>query len=157
MKNYTYNPNLSSQEVRIHQLTTNQTIGTIQNVSKNILEYSLQMRQIMKTLRESGAIPEIALAIRESSFAVRDTVKEINETTQDLKNNGIVNETASAVENTLNSTEESIANVKEITTDVGQMSPNTTKVVKDSIDTVRNKAGHVTGKVMKDIKNKVSA
>ncbi|MGH1566211.1 MAG: hypothetical protein ACRBB5_02040 [Nitrosopumilus sp.] len=34
MKNYTYNPNLSSQEVRIHQLTTNQTIGTIQNVSK---------------------------------------------------------------------------------------------------------------------------
>jgi len=96
MKNYTYNPNLSSQEVRIHQLTTNQTVGTIQNVSNNIREYSLQMRQIMKTLRESGAIPEIALAIREGSFAIRDTVKEINETTQDLKNNGIVNETASA-------------------------------------------------------------
>jgi len=56
----------------------------------------------------------------------------------------------------LKSAEESIANVKEIITDVGQVSPNTTKVVKDSIDTVRNEAGHVTGKVMKDIKNKVS-
>ena len=156
MKNYN-NPNLSSQEIRIHQISANQTVGTIQNVSKNIKAYSLQMRQVMKTLRESGVIPEIALAIREGSFAVRDTVKEINETAQELKNNGVVNDTVSAVENTLKSAEESMTTVKEITADVGKMSPNTTQAVKDSIEMVRNEASHMTEKMMKDIKTKVSA
>ena len=51
MKNYNNNPNLSSEEVRLQQLNTNQTVENIQNISRNIREYSLQMRQTMKTLR----------------------------------------------------------------------------------------------------------
>ena len=88
MKNHTNNPNLSSEEVRIHQLNANQTVETIQNISKNVREYALQMRQTMKTLRESGAIPEVALAIRDGSFAARDIAKDISQTTKDLKRRG---------------------------------------------------------------------
>ena len=129
MKNNNNNPNPPTKKVRLQQLTAKETVGSIQNVSKNIREYSLRMRETMKTLRESGAIPEMAEAIREGSFAVRDTVKDINEATQELKKNGVLIDTASAVENTLKSAEESITTVKEITTGVGKASPHTTKAV----------------------------
>ena len=157
MKNYNTNPNLSSQEDRIHQLNANQTVATIQNISKNIREHSFQMRQTMKALRESGAIPEIAFAIREGSFAVRDIVKDINETTQELKKKGIVNDTASAVENTLKSAEESLATAKQLSDVAQKATPYTTRVVKESLETARKETGHVTGKVVKSIKNKVEA
>ncbi len=111
----------------------------------------------MKTLRESGAIPEMAEAIREGSFAVRDTVKDINEATQELKKNGVLVDTASAVENTLKSAEESITTVKEITTGVGKASPHTTKTVQDGIDMVKNETSKVTEKVVKGIKNQQAA
>ena len=157
MKNHNNNSNLSSEEVRLHQLNANQTVETIQNISRNIRAHSLQMRQTMKTLRESGAIPEIALAIRDGSFTARDIAKDISETTQELKKNGIVHETANAVENTLKSAEESIATVKDLATVAERTSPNTVQVVKDSVDTVRKEASLVTEKMIEGIKNKVDA
>ena len=157
MKNYNNNPNLSSEEVRLQQLNANQTVENIQNISRNIREYSLQMRQTMQTLRESGAIPEVALAIRDGSFAARDIAKNISETTQDFKRNGIVHETASAVENTLKSAEESMITVKDLATVAGKTSPNTIQAVKDGVDTVRKETSHVTTKMMEGIKNKVDA
>ena len=154
MKNHNNNSNLSSEEVRIHQLNANQTVETIQNISKNIREHSLQMRQTMKTLRESGAIPEIVLAIRDGSFAVRDIAKDISETTQELKKNGTIHETASAVENTLKSAEDSVMTVKDLAVVAGRTSPNTIQVVKDGVDTVRKETSLVTEKMMEGIKNK---
>ena len=85
MKDNNNNPNPSLEIFRGHQLTVQETVGSIQNISKNIRDYSLKMRETMKTLRESGAIPEMAEAIRDGSFAVRDTVKDINAATQELK------------------------------------------------------------------------
>jgi methyl-accepting chemotaxis protein len=111
----------------------------------------------MQTLRESGAIPEVALAIRDGSFAARDIAKNISETTQDFKRNGIVHETANAVENTLKSAEESMTTVKDLATVAGKTSPNTIQAVKDGVDTVRKETSHVTAKMMNGIKNKVDA
>ena len=156
MKNQNNNPNLSSKEVRLHQLNANQTVETIQNISRNIRDHSLQMRQTMKTLRESGAIPEIASAIRDSSFAVRDIANDISETTQELKKNGLVHETANAVENTLKSAEESVMTVKDLAIVAGRTSPNTVQAVKGSANSVRKGASHVSDKVVKGIKNKVN-
>lgn len=157
MKNYNNNPHLSSEEVRIQQLNANQTVESIQNISRNIREYSLQMRQTMQALRESGAIPEVALAIRDGSFVARDIAKNISETAQDFKRNGIVHETANAVENTLKSAEESMITVKDLATVAGKTSPNTIQAVKDDVDTVRKETSHVTTKMMNGIKNKVDA
>ena len=108
MKNYN-TPNPSVEIFRGQQFSAEETVGTIQNISKNIRDYSLLMRETMKTIRESGAIPEMAEAIREGSFAVRDTVKDINDEARKLKKNGIVVDTANAVENTLKTAEQSIA------------------------------------------------
>ena len=120
-------------------------------------EVRVQIRQTMKTLRESGAIPEVALAIRDGSFVVRDIAKNISETAQEFKRNGIVHETASAVENTLKSAEESMITVKDLATVAGKTSPNTIQAVKDGVDTVRKETSHVTKTMMKGVKNKIDA
>ena len=149
MKNYNNNSNPSLEILGGNQFAAKETVETIKNISKNIRDYSHMMRDTMKTLRESGAIPEMAEAIREGSFAVRDTVKDINETAQELKKNGVVVDAASAVESALKSAGESITTVKEITTDAGKASPNTSKAVQDGIDMVKKETSQVTGKVVK--------
>ncbi|MFZ8921670.1 MAG: hypothetical protein ACO2Y5_07925 [Nitrosopumilaceae archaeon] len=137
------------------QLTVSQTVEVVQDVSKNIRDHAIQIREIMKTLRQSGAISEVVLAIRESSFAVRDTVRDINETTKELKNNGTINETANAVENTVQNVEQSITTVKEITNDVRRVTPQTSKAVKQGIDSITKETSHIGGKMMQGIKDKV--
>ena len=137
------------------QLSVSQTVEAVQDVSKNIRDHALQVREIMKTLRQTGAISEIVMAIRESSFAVRDTVRDINETTKELKSKGAINETANAVENTVQHAEQSITTVKEITNDVRRVTPHTTKAVKDGIDSISQETSKISEKVLQGIKDKV--
>jgi len=153
MKDFTQNQ--SSQEDPVQRWTIDETVGAIQNVSKNIREYSFKMRTNMKTLRESGVIPEMADAIREASFAVRDTVNEINETTKELQKQGAITETARAIENTVKSVEDSAETVKEIAADAGKALPHSTKTLHDGIDIVKIETSHVVGKV-KNLKKLVS-
>jgi len=155
MKEYNNHQNGSSQGDLVHKWTATETVEAIQNVSKNIREYSFKMRETMKTLRESGAIPEMADAIREASFAVRDTVNDINETTKELKRKGAIVDTAGAIENTLKIAEESASTVKDIATDAGRVSPHTTKAIHKGVDLVKKETSHMTGMVIKDLKTKV--
>ena len=156
MKEYNNNSNPSLSSTTVHQFNAKKTVGTLQNISKNIQQYSLGVRETMKTLRESGVIPEMAEAVRDGSLTVRDTVKEINQTTKELKKNGIIVDTANAVESTLKSMEESVTTVKEISTDVEKVSPQTTKVLQQGFDTVKKETNQVTGKVVGNLKSKVS-
>lgn len=155
MKEYSNNSNPSWKEPDVYHLSAKETVVNIQNISKNIKEYSFRMRETVRTLRESGVIPEMAEAIRDGSLAVYDTVKDINEATQELKKNSTVVDTADAVENTLKSVEESIATVKEITTDAEKVSPRTTEAVQYGIDVIKTETDQVAGKVIESIKSKV--
>ena len=158
MKDFNNNSNsYREQGESVYQFNAKDTVETIQNVSKNIKEYSSQMRETMKTLRQSGVIPEMAEAIRMGSFAVRDTVKDINETTKELKAKGVVVDTAGAVENTWKSVGESISTVKELSSDAGKASPTTSRAVQNGAETVKKQTNQVTNKVMETIKNKVVA
>jgi len=156
MKNFT-NPNTTSQEVATNTWNPKETVETLQNISKNIRGYSLKMKETMKCLRESGAIPEFAEAIREGSFALRDTVSDINETTKELKRKGTFVDTANAIEDTYKSAEESIANVKQIAIDSGIASPHASKAIHDGLDLVRKETKLVSGSVLKGFKHKVVA
>lgn len=155
MNDYNNNSNQSLQGVKDEMFSAQEAVGNIQNISKNIQDYSLLMRDTVRTIRESGVIPQIAEAIRVTTFAVRDTAKEINEATQELKKNGIVGDAASAVETTLKSAEESIKTVREITTDAENASPQTAKAIQNSIDIVRRETSQATEKMMNGVKNKV--
>ena len=156
MKDYN-NTKTTSQEVVTNQWNPKETVEALQNISKNIRGYSLKMKETMKSLRESGAIPEFAEAIREGSFALRETVGDISETTKELQRKGIFVDTASAIEDTYKSAEQSIANVKQIAIDSGIASPHTSKAIHDGFDLVKKETSLVTGTVMKGIKHKVVA
>ena len=156
MKNFN-NPIATSQKDAIQQWNPKETVESLQNISKNIRGYSMKIKETMRVLRESGAIPEFAEAIREGSFAIRDTVNDINETTKELKRKGIFVDTASAIENTYKSAEESIETVKEITIDSGLASPHASHAIHNGFDVVKKETNLVTGIVMKGIKHKVVA
>ena len=144
------------QQETVQQQTPKKTVEAIQNISKKIKEYSSTMRETMKTIRESDAIPEMAEAIRYASFAVRDTVNDISETTKDLKKRGVIVDTAESIETTVKSAEDSIAVVKEITNEGARASPNTTKAINEGLESLKTEASSVTEKVFKDVKTQVS-
>ena len=134
------------------QNTPKKTLEAVQNISKKIKEYSSTMRETMRTLRESDAIPEMAEAIRYASFAVRDTVNDISETTKDLKKRGVIVDTADSIETTLKSAGDSITLVKEMTNEGAKASPQATKAINNGIESLKKEANSVTGKVLHDVK-----
>jgi uncharacterized protein YjgD (DUF1641 family) len=81
--------------------STQKTIQTIKDVAINIREASSRMRDVVRVLRESGAIDELTAAIQEAMIAARDTTREINETAKELKERGVVKDTATVVEETV--------------------------------------------------------
>ncbi len=83
MNDYNNKSNQSPQGVKDEMFSAQEAVENIQNISKNIQDYSLLMRDTVRTIRESGVIPQIAEVIRVTTFAVRDTAKEINEATQE--------------------------------------------------------------------------
>jgi len=157
MKDYNDNSNQLFQGVKEEMFSAQEMIGSIQNFSKNIQDYSLMIRDTVRTINASGVIPQIAEVIRVTSFAVRDTAKEINEATQELKRNGIMEDTSAAIETTLKSTEKSIKTIREITTDAKNASPQTTKAIQSGLDIIKRETNQVTDKMMRGIRTKVGA
>lgn len=134
---------MTKEQSQVHKWTADETVAKIQHASRNIKEYSYLMRNTVKTVRESGAIPELVDAIREASFALRDTVNEINQTTKEIHKKGIVTETANAIDSTIISVEDSVNTVKEIVVDAEKVLPHSKKAVHDGIQ----KAKHLKLKV----------
>ena len=79
---------------------TQRSIQTIKDVANNIREASFRMRDVVRALRESGAIDELTTAVYEAMIAARDTTREINETAKELKDRDVIKDTATAVEET---------------------------------------------------------
>lgn len=129
---------MTQEQSQVHKWTADETVAAIQHASRSIKEYSSLMRNTVKTLRESGAIPEMADAIREASFALRDTVNEINQTTKEIHKKGVVTETANAIESTILSVEDSVNTVKEIAVDAGKVLPHSKNTVHGGIEKARH-------------------
>jgi hypothetical protein len=77
--------------------STQRTIQTIKDVANNIREASFRMRDVVRALRETGAIDELTTAVREAMIAARDTTREISETAKELKDRGVIKDTVTAV------------------------------------------------------------
>ncbi len=97
----------------VSSLTAEKTVKTIKDVAENIKLCSVMMRDTTKTIRESGAIPELAETIREVASAVRDTAKDIRQTARELKESGTIDDTARAVEETKSAAHDTIHAVRD--------------------------------------------
>lgn len=91
------------------------TVETIKNIADNIRYYSAMTRLTSKTLRESGAITDLAGAIREASAAARDTAKDIRQTAAELNENGTISDTVRAVKETKRAAQDTVHTVMDAT------------------------------------------
>src|SRR5947209_6124875 len=93
------------------------------------------LRELILTLRQSGATEEIGRAAR----AIRDTANEIADTVKNLNERGIIKNTASAVEETTIAARDTLNSFKDATREAAGTAPTTIKTLKEVSDKVRSK------------------
>ena len=115
----------------IPELKPEQNIATleladrIKQIARSIREGSLQMRDTVKVLRESGAIEEMAGAIQTAAIAARDTANEVSKIASELRESGVIKETSLAIEGTTSAVVRTAETVKDTSADVKQAMPKT--------------------------------
>lgn len=103
----------------------------IKAIAKNIRDSSMQVRETVRTLRESGGLTELTEAINMAVIAARDTSRDINETAKELQASGMIDNTRSAIEETASTTKDTVQRVRE---EAGKMSE-TVKKSKEELKT----------------------
>jgi uncharacterized protein YjgD (DUF1641 family) len=115
------------------------TAELIKNLAKSIREASANMRDTVRTLRESGAIDEITQAIYEATVAARDTARELNDTARDLKERGIIKDTSAAVEQTTIAAIETAEILRDAARQTAEVAPHTTETVREAASKVKKR------------------
>ncbi len=93
----------SAEEAR---RATLQRVETFKDTASTIREYAIMARETSKALRESGAIPELVVAVREIASVTRHIAAEVKETSRELKESGVTNEIATTVRDTMDATKD---------------------------------------------------
>ena len=112
--------------------STPKTIQTIKDVAINIREASSRMRDVVRALRESGAIDELTSAIQEAMIAARDTTREINNTAKELNERGVIKDTATAIDETITTAREIGESVIHTAQQVGESAPLTGETIRNA-------------------------
>jgi methyl-accepting chemotaxis protein len=97
------------------------------------------MRDMVRAVRQSGAIDELATAVHEAMIAARDTTKEISETAKELKERGVIKGTAVSVDETAIAAHEISETVKHTAQQIGESVPVTSETLKEAATKVRSK------------------
>ena len=95
------------------------------------------MRDVVRALREGGAIDELTTAVHEAMIAARDTTREISETAKELKERGVIKETATNVEETVVVAREIGESVKHIAQEIGESAPLTSETLREATTKAR--------------------
>lgn len=98
----------------------------IKAIARNIRDSSTQVRETVKTLRESGGLQELTEAVNMAAIAARDTAKDINDTARELQESGVLDETRAAVEETASSAKDTARRVKDEATKTAEGMKKTT-------------------------------
>lgn len=114
------------------------TTRTIKDVASNIRVASSRMRDVVRAVRESGAIDELTTAVHEATIAARDTTREISETARELKERGVIKDTATAVEETTVAAREIGETAKHTAQQVGESAPVTGEALRDAATKIKS-------------------
>lgn len=72
----------------------------------------MQIRETVRTLRESGGLHEISEAVSIAAIAARDTARDINETAKELQEKGVIDNTVNAISETASTTKDTVKQFK---------------------------------------------
>jgi methyl-accepting chemotaxis protein len=123
---------LDSMGTTIDLKSAERTAETIKNIAKNIRDVSINFKETVKTIHESGAIEEITQAVLEASIAARDTAKEINDAAREIKERGIIKDTAAAVEEITVTARETAETMKDTARQTAEAAPQISETMKEA-------------------------
>jgi len=119
--------------------STQRTIQIITDVANSIRQASFRMRDVVRALRETGAIDELITAVHEAMIAARDTTREISETAKELKDRGVIKDTATAVEETAAAAREIGERARHTAQQVGESTPLTGEAIRNAATGVKTR------------------
>ena len=83
-----------------HSMTSVEAAENIKRIAQNVRDSSIKFRDIVRSMRETGALKEISEAARDAVIASRDAARDISETAKELRESGVIDETAAAIHET---------------------------------------------------------
>ena len=117
----------------------------IKDIARRIREESATIRDVIRIVCQSGAIDEMAVALRDVIIAARDTSREINIIAKELREHGIVKDTFAGLYDIVSSGKETVQVLRDMTEDAKRAAPNTVsslseaELIKQSVNTIRKK------------------
>ena len=109
--------------------STQKALDTIRDVA----EASARIRDLVRAVRQSGAIDEVSTAVHEAVIAARDGTKEINEIAKALK------DTAAQVEETAVTAREIGKAMRHLTQHINRSAIVTSETVREAATKVKSK------------------
>ena len=109
--------------------STQKALDTIRDVA----EASARIRDLVRAVRQSGAIDEVSTAVHEAVIAARDDTKEINEIAKALK------DTAAQVEETAIAAREIGQAMRHLTQHINRSAIVTSETVRETATKVKSK------------------
>jgi methyl-accepting chemotaxis protein len=110
----------------------------MKETARRIRDQAVVVRETVKTLRESGAIEELAIAIKEISIAARDTSREINETAKQLREQGVIKDTAASIDETTAAWKNTADEARRAGDDIRANAPQTIEAAKKVAEGVKS-------------------
>jgi uncharacterized protein Yka (UPF0111/DUF47 family) len=132
--------------------TADKISQNIKHIARRITEESVRIRETIRVVRESGAINELADAIREAVKAARDTSREVNTAAKDLRERGAIKDSLSALDDTIVSAKDTARVLSDMGEDAKQAAPMTAANISKGADLIKQSAT-ITGQ---KVKNKLS-
>jgi uncharacterized protein YjgD (DUF1641 family) len=96
----------------------------IKRIAQNVREQSIKFRDIVRSMRESGALKEISEAARDAVAASRDAARDISETAKELRESGVVDDTAAAIRETRDIARDTAKGISEKARELKGAAPN---------------------------------
>src|SRR5215831_17721025 len=121
--------NTSRDSDTITNPSTQKALDTIRDVA----EASARIRDLVRAVRQSGAIDEVSTAVQEAVVAARDGTKEINEIAKALK------DTAAQVEETAIAAREIGQAMRHLTQHINRSTIVTSETVREAPTKVKSK------------------
>jgi methyl-accepting chemotaxis protein len=100
---------------------------------RDVAEASARIRDLVRAVRQSGAIDEVSTAVQEAVIAARDGTKEINEIAKALK------DTATQVEETAVAAREIGEAMRHLTQHINRFAIVTSETVREAATKVKSK------------------
>lgn len=78
------------------EMTPEEIADNVKKTAKNVRDAAIRVRMVVKALQETGAMNDVAEAVREAAITSHYTAKQISVTAKEIERTGVVKEVGNA-------------------------------------------------------------